>query len=64
MDILIERDIQNVQKGLKTIDDFGLGSIGFTVDDLMEENSVVQMGRIPYCIDLLNHIPGVDFGEA
>ncbi len=64
MDILIERNVQNAEKVLKVIDDFGLGSIGFTVNDLMEEDNIVQMGRIPYRIDILNTIPGVKFEEA
>ena len=64
MDVLRERSIKNAEKVLKAIDDFGLGSIGFTVEDLMEEKSVIQMGRVPYRIDILNSIPGVDFEEA
>ncbi len=64
MDIFIENTVSNAEKVLKTIDDFGLGSIGFSIEDLTEENSVVQMGRIPYRIDILNSIPGVSFEDA
>ena len=39
-------------------------SIGFTEKDLTDEDVVVQMGRVPYRIDILNAIPGVTFDEA
>ena len=64
MDLLIERSVENAEKVLKVIDDFGLGSLGFTVEDLMEEKSVIQLGVVPYRIDILNSIPAVNFGEA
>jgi len=64
IDIFIERSSENAVKVLKAIDDFGLGSIGFTEKDLTDEDVVVQMGRVPYRIDILNAIPGVTFDEA
>jgi len=64
IDIFIERSSENAGKVLKAIKDFGLGSIGFTEKDLTDEDVVVQMGRVPYRIDILNAIPGVTFDEA
>ena len=64
LDIFIERSRENAIKILKAIDDFGLGSIGFKEEDLVNEDFVVQMGRPPYRIDILNSIPGVTFEEA
>ncbi len=64
MDVFIEKTKENAEKVLRAIDEFGLGSIGFTVDDLMEEDQIVQMGRVPYRIDIMNSIPGVTFYEA
>lgn len=64
IDIFIERSVENAVNVLKAIDDFGLGSIGFTEKDLTDEDVVVQMGRVPYRIDVLNAIPGVTFEEA
>lgn len=64
MDILIEPTIENAAKVLAAIEEFGLGSIGFTIEDLTDTDSVVQMGRVPYRIDILNTIPGVIFEDA
>ncbi len=64
LDIFIERTRENATNVLKAIYEFGLGSIGFTEDDLVDEDWIVQMGRIPYRIDILNAIPGVTFAEA
>jgi hypothetical protein len=36
LDIFIERTKENAEKILKTVDEFGLGSIGFTEDDLLD----------------------------
>jgi len=64
LDIFIERSEENASKILEVINAFGLGSIGFKMDDFLDENSVVQMGRVPHRIDILNTIPGVSFYEA
>jgi hypothetical protein len=64
MDIYYEREENNVLKILKTISDFGFGGIGFTKEDLMDTNGVVQMGRPPLRIDLLCELPGVNFKEV
>ncbi|MEN9522386.1 MAG: hypothetical protein RL065_763 [Bacteroidota bacterium] len=64
MDIYYEREENNVLKILKTIKDFGFGGIGFTKEDLMDVNGIVQMGRPPLRIDLLCELPGVNFKEV
>ncbi len=64
MDIFIQRNKENAVKVLRAINDFGLGSIGFTEDDLTNEDMVIQMGIVPFRIDILNSIPGVTFEEA
>jgi predicted nucleotidyltransferase len=64
MDIFVNRSLENAQKIIKAIDDFGFGSIGFTAQDVMDENGFIRMGSEPLRIDILNSIQGVEFDEV
>jgi predicted nucleotidyltransferase len=64
MDIFIEASKPNASVVLAAIDDFGFGSIGFTEDDLLNPEMVVQMGRVPLRIDILSELPGINFKEV
>ena len=64
MDFFIERTEENAKRVIKAIEDFGFGSIGFTVDDIMDESGFVRMGIEPLRIDILNTLPGVTFEEV
>lgn len=64
LDIWIRADRRNAARALKALDDFGFGGLGLTVDDLVDPDSVIQLGREPQRIDLLTFVTGVDFDEA
>lgn len=64
MDIYIDATTDNAQKVLDAIKDFGFGSIGFTTEDLLNADIVVQMGREPLRIDILCDLPGLIFKDA
>lgn len=64
MDIFVERSLENAEKVIKAIDDFGFGSIGFSKEDIVDESSFVRMGEEPLKIDILNSIQGVEFKEV
>lgn len=64
MDIFIEASSENAKKVLAAIEDFGFGSIGFTEEDLLSPDSVVQMGRVPLRIDILSDLPAITFSEV
>jgi predicted nucleotidyltransferase len=64
MDIFVERTIENAENVIRAIDEFGFGSIGFTAEDVMDENGFIRMGAEPLRIDILNSIQGVTFDEV
>jgi predicted nucleotidyltransferase len=64
MDIFIEPSVENANKVLNAINDFGFGSIGFTIEDILNPDIVVQMGRVPLRIDILSELPGIIFSKT
>lgn len=64
LDIWIGISEQNAEKMLHVVTDFGLGSLGFTLDDFLKEGYITQIGYPPLRIDILNSIDGVEFDEA
>ncbi|MBX2990350.1 MAG: hypothetical protein KF749_04175 [Bacteroidetes bacterium] len=64
MDIWVRPTVENAQKVLKTLDDFGVGSLGFKAEDFCSEGKVNQLGVPPVRIDVITSIDGVDFDAA
>lgn len=64
MDIFIERTEENAEKVLNALRDFWGSTIGFTKEDLLDEDEICHMGQKPLRIDILNSIPGVTFKEV
>ena len=64
IDFLISRNRENAQRIVKTLHEFGFGSLGLTVDDFMTRGQIIQLGYEPVRIDIVNDIPAVDFDEA
>lgn len=64
IDIWIKISKENAQRMEKTLIDFGVGSLGHSEKDFLEEGSVIQIGVPPVRIDILTSISGVDFLEA
>lgn len=62
--IFFERSEQNAKKILKVLDEFGLSSLGITLQDLIKKDRVIQMGVAPLRIDLMNSIECVEFSSA
>ncbi len=61
IDFWIARSNDNAEKVLKTLDQFGFGGLGLTVEDLMDPKAVVMLGRVPNRIDLLTFLTGLEF---
>ncbi|OFV98909.1 MAG: hypothetical protein A3H94_06705, partial [Acidobacteria bacterium RIFCSPLOWO2_02_FULL_60_20] len=58
LDILLERTPANARKMLAVLRDFfGGKESGYTVDDLMDRRSIIQIGVAPVRIDLLADLP-------
>jgi predicted nucleotidyltransferase len=64
LDIWLLPDSANAIKILKSIKDFGFGSLDINQADLMKEDSIIQLGYPPLRIDLLTSIDGVHFNEC
>lgn len=54
----------NAAKLLAVFDQFGFGGIGLKVDDFLQENFVIEIGREPQKIQVLTGIDGVSFEEC
>ena len=63
VDIFYDREPDNADRLLKTIHEFGFGSLDIKKEDFLKEGQVIQLGMPPYRIDLLNKIEGVDYYE-
>jgi len=63
LDILIEAGEENAHKIIDVMDKFGVASLGWTVKDLLEKDSVIQIGVAPVRIDIINSLTGVSWTE-
>ena len=64
LDIFVSSDSENATKCLAAIDQFGLGSLGLSSDDLESPERVIQLGVSPNRIDLLTSLTGIEFEDA
>ena len=64
LDIWIKPSIENADKMVEVLKDFGFGSLRLAQKDFVKENHVTQLGHPPLRIDILNSISGVDFDDA
>ncbi len=64
LDVWVRVDVENAERIIRALDDFGFGSLGLTRADFVEDDVVVQLGREPHRIDLLTFISGVEFDDA
>lgn len=64
LDIWIQNSDDNSDKLVNVIKEFGLGSLGLTKADFLQEGYVTQIGYPPLRIDILNSIDGVIFDDA
>lgn len=59
LDILIDPTPANAQKVLAALRDFFGGTdLSYTLEDVMDPDSIIQLGVAPVRIDLLSAIPG------
>ena len=64
LDVLIESSSDNAQRVLEALKSFGFGDVGLTVDDLMNDDNVIQLGYPPLRIDILTSVSNVTFRDA
>ena len=64
LDLLVKADLENAQKILKVLREFGIGSINLSVEDFTTKERVVQLGVPPVRVVLITSITGVEWEEA
>lgn len=64
LDLFVHRTIENAQKIMSVLQEFGFGSLDLSKDDFLNPDQVIQLGNPPFRVDFLTSISGVDFKEA
>jgi hypothetical protein len=64
LDIFVRRSEENAERVCRVLVEFGFGGVGFTPEDFLDADQVLQLGRIPNRIDILTSLDGVVFEEA
>src|SRR5215469_13272148 len=61
LDFLVRPTRENALKVIRAIDEFGMGRVGVTADDLSLPDQIVQLGVKPNRIDLITSVAGLTF---
>lgn len=65
LDIWLDNTPANARKALEALRKFFSGAeLGYTIADLVDSESVIQLGVAPVRIDLLSRVSGADFRLA
>lgn len=64
MDVWIAMSRQNADKIVTALQEFGFDLPGLTVDVFLKTERIIRMGVIPFRIELLTTISGVNFTEC
>jgi hypothetical protein len=64
IDFLIDASPENAARTAVMVSDFGFGHLGLQEGDFREPETVVQLGRAPFRIDILTSVTAVSFAEA
>jgi len=61
IDVWVKPTPENARRVVHTLQQFGLGGLGYTTEDFITADTVVQLGVEPLRIDLLTSVDGVEF---
>ena len=64
IDLFVDASVENGQRLLSAIKDFGFSDTGLTLSDLTKPDQVIQLGVSPNRIDLMTFLSGVSFENA
>lgn len=64
IDFFVRPDASTAHKLVLLLKRFGFDDADLVPEDLAESDQVIQLGRVPYRIDILTGITGVTFEEA
>jgi hypothetical protein len=63
-DVWVARDLENAKRVYRALANFGAPLDELSVEDLLTDDLVFQIGREPNRIDIITDIDGVDFEDA
>lgn len=64
LDVWLDNSLDNAEKAIEAIKQFGFESVGLTSQDFLARDQVVQLGYPPNRIDLLTSADGVEFASC
>jgi len=64
IDLFIKIDPENAKRILRSLEEFGFGSLDVSEEDLLTPAQIIQLGYPPNRIDFLTSIEGVSWEEA
>ena len=64
LDILIRPTLDHVERLLDALRDFGFPSQHVSAADVLNQNAILQLGRVPVQIHIMTRITAVDWDEA
>ncbi len=64
IDLFVRPDVENAERILSALKEFGFASVGLTVRDFSQPDQVVQLGVAPVRIDIITSITGVSWSDA
>lgn len=64
MDILVEANIENAKRIVKSLSEFGFKSLKLSEKDFCQESKIVQLGYEPLRIDIFTSIQGCTFKQV
>ncbi len=63
IDILVEASLDNAERILTALDEFGFGSLNLSIEDFSSKGNIIQLGYEPVRIDIITSIEGLDFAD-
>jgi hypothetical protein len=64
IDFWIRSEKENAKRIIKTLIEFGFGSLDINEDDLLKKDFIIQLGFPPHRIDILTGVSGLTFEEC
>lgn len=64
IDFWVRKTPENADRIMAVLDEFGFGNLGLQREDLTGSEAVIQLGRPPHRIDLLNFLTALDFDDC
>ena len=64
IDIWIDLSLDNSERIIDALNQFGFGSLGLKKEDFLEADVIIQLGYPPNRIDILTTLTGVDFEDC